>query len=714
MTLNNSDIKHEYIPSEKEDWDLDRRNIPKNVVILTKDGIWKKGEGNKEYKDLPIKLKNSDIEDIKTKTSKITTFNSGDIESIVFSKLNSNLALDKTNIPISRLQQAKNVNPDDSSEIFVVTKPSISGPTQEGYSKPVTLSASGSLTAFSENNVSIDKYEWLLPNGETREGNTIIYVLPGLEQADQTITIKCRAIDEIGNPSDYSEHSIFVLGNTPPVIDSISWSSGILYDNESYDLTIQAHDEEGNTLSYNVTCNDNNVSIIQDNTNKNIFHITFPEYTQDTNLTFTISVSDGLTTTTTQEVKTINNKDILGVKISGSYAITLFDSVVDSNGNCYAISSYNGKSLLVKIDINGNVEYKFFRDSVGSCTFKKITIDSNDRIFIIGSEPYNSTINSCTLLKIDSSNLSILDKKRYLVDDIDNVAVFDDILIDNSDNIIIVGRVITIGNVFFIIKFLNTGLVLDTYKMYQNDTYILGDIEFKLTQDISGNFYIVSRRCEIITLDNLFNITNMKKINFDTCIHAVSDCQIDDSGNFYINGYSIDHPNDAIIIKTNTSFNVLTFKRLTCSNYAYNTRFYGLSMNNSNIINVGIDTGRGIIIQYGNTLNIDYSKSIGANNGLTDVMRTVSINNGGTIFILGRISSSGYVLIYRSEIPSGSFTNSLNCNLDDLNVIDDINISGQIDNISGSFTTYTLRNYTGNSSIIEDTIETINVVKDNY
>jgi len=184
-----------------------------------------------------------------------------------------------------------------------VTSPTISGPTSSKYGKDITLIASGSLTAFKDNGATIDHYEWILPDNTTITGDSITYSIPNDNSlVGETLAFQCKAVDSLGNESKTVTHSVEITAGEAPDIDSIEWSEDPPHhDNYSYTITIHASDPDNDPLTYNVTCNDTNVTIEQDTNDPSKFNITYPDYTEDTTVTFTYTVSDGTYDTSQQE-----------------------------------------------------------------------------------------------------------------------------------------------------------------------------------------------------------------------------------------------------------------------------------------------------------------------------------------------------------------------------------------------------------------------------
>ena len=119
-------------------------------------------------------------------------------------------------------------------------------------------------------------------------------------------------IIKVTNQSDVSDSVIFskyIINHlVNPVIDSFVWNDNNHEENETYDLTINASDENDQDLTYEVECDDSNVDIVQDGTDETIFHVTYPNYSTDTTVTYTITVTneDSLTDIET-DIKIVSN-----------------------------------------------------------------------------------------------------------------------------------------------------------------------------------------------------------------------------------------------------------------------------------------------------------------------------------------------------------------------------------------------------------------------
>ncbi|MEO2154497.1 MAG: hypothetical protein ABGW69_01695 [Nanoarchaeota archaeon] len=119
--------------------------------------------------------------------------------------------------------------------------------------------------------------------------NSFSIQLPDVEK-DTIAYLKYSVTD--GEYSDNIAVKLLIKAkNDPPVITNITTSSYPLYDNSSYDFYIEAYDSNEDNLTYFLTCNDPNVSILHLSGNK--FLVTFPNYHYNTTIIFNAEVSDG-------------------------------------------------------------------------------------------------------------------------------------------------------------------------------------------------------------------------------------------------------------------------------------------------------------------------------------------------------------------------------------------------------------------------------------
>jgi len=102
-----------------------------------------------------------------------------------------------------------------------------------------------------------------------------------------------------------------------PIISDITWDNYNHIDNNTYTMNINASDPQGQILTYEVTCDELSVSIVQDGFNDNIFYVTYPDYTEDKIVKYTIKVTN---VSSSSALKT-DIRAVLDVPISGNRGI---------------------------------------------------------------------------------------------------------------------------------------------------------------------------------------------------------------------------------------------------------------------------------------------------------------------------------------------------------------------------------------------------------
>jgi len=174
-------------------------------------------------------------------------------------------------------------------ERLYVTKPIISGYNVVIADSDLTLTASGSVSIF--NDTTLDYYEWILPDNSIYQGNILNYHIPIESNIGDILTIFCIGVDTLGNKSLSTIRNIRVVASLQfPSIDSFIWNDNNHKENKTYHLTINATDPNDQDLIYEIECNDENIEIIQDGINNNIFHVTYPEYIQNQDIEYTIMI----------------------------------------------------------------------------------------------------------------------------------------------------------------------------------------------------------------------------------------------------------------------------------------------------------------------------------------------------------------------------------------------------------------------------------------
>jgi len=242
------------------------------------------------------------------------------------------------------------------AELLKVSKPTVKA--SSNYAKPgdtVTLTASGSHSPDSPNIT----YHWVLPDGTTKEGDTLLFVVPASAKEGDKYTILCYATDDLNNKSPSESVTINVVENYPPVIQKIEWSSEILVAGNTYHAKMTAIDPEATALTYTLTASDPTITITE--TTPGEWDVSFPKksttYTVD--FTFTVTDADGRSATEKQ------TKTILVVKervfqFPDSDTESVYAKTVDNSLFVYVVQyTKQNKVWVGTIDISGNIHKQF-------------------------------------------------------------------------------------------------------------------------------------------------------------------------------------------------------------------------------------------------------------------------------------------------------------------------------------------------------------------
>jgi len=153
---------------------------------------------------------------------------------------------------------------------------------------------------------------------------------------DTTVTYTITVINE--DLLTDVEIDVKVVANVPanPVINSLIWNNENHEENETYDLTVNATDPNNEDLTYEVECDEPGVIIVQDGTDETLFHITYPEYTEDTTVTYTITVTnESLLTDVETDIKIV--ADINGMTMPPEIMSLNWDYDIHYTGNSYQL-----------------------------------------------------------------------------------------------------------------------------------------------------------------------------------------------------------------------------------------------------------------------------------------------------------------------------------------------------------------------------------------
>lgn len=143
---------------------------------------------------------------------------------------------------------------------FLVTAPAVTGDTEQSYGSAVTLTASGSVSAWHNTslNTTIDHYEWTLPDNSTQQGASPTYTVANDPALEGTILLfSVVAVDELGHRSEPVEHSVSVVGNQMPRMNGFTHSvPTIMVRNDTQQVDFSgATDPDGDSalITYSIT-----------------------------------------------------------------------------------------------------------------------------------------------------------------------------------------------------------------------------------------------------------------------------------------------------------------------------------------------------------------------------------------------------------------------------------------------------------------------------
>jgi hypothetical protein len=221
----------------------------------------------------------------------------------------------------------------------------------------ITLTASGSVSAFSETNSTIT-YHWNLPNIGTQTGSSVIYNIPNDPGLDNTtLSFECYAKDGLGNKSLTKVITVTIKAsaNTPPSFDNYILKVNGIQKNEiakndtNITIDILASDADNDILTYSLTPDASLASYITINQDLGV-----PER-------FNISIDYSFMSLPTPPSQISFNYDISDSQsnTTGSFSIPL----VVNNSFIY---THTQSSEIVKLDMDSNKVYFIFTRNTGS------------------------------------------------------------------------------------------------------------------------------------------------------------------------------------------------------------------------------------------------------------------------------------------------------------------------------------------------------------
>ena len=516
-----------------------------------------------------------------------------------------------------------------------VTMPTIYGPYGGKYNTTITLSATGSLTAYKDNKAVVDHFEWQLPDGSTTTGDSIDYTMPDSTHVGETLTFKCRAVDNIGNVSSWASFTVDVTDSLPPEINSVDREE-VLVGGESYTFTIDASDPEGGSLQYKITCSDSNVTIDpSDWSDSNSFTVTLPDYISDTPVVFTYHVKNASITTTKADFVTIYaDLSVLGL-IDGGAGLVFKDVAVDSNGNVFVCGYwYNGSDYdfyIVKFDKNLKVLKQITVDGGhGADRLMGIAVDSNDNVFVCGYMN-NGVDNDFYIAKL-GNDLNFITQIRIESGDND---ILTNIAIDSNNNIFVCGYVNNgTDNDFYIAKLDNDLNIVKQITLDSGGDDYLYDIAI----DSNGNVFACGSKGYVIKLDNDLNV--QKQVYLGD-YYTAYDITIDSDNNVLVANRYYASSSDYSLRLTKLDNDLNSIRQQAIDKEP--DSFFGLcSLPDGNICMVSMIESNGYVLKTDKFL-LGILKQCGINRGDVDVHLTgVCSNSNGDIYVCGYCDFSDY------------------------------------------------------------------------
>ena len=523
------------------------------------------------------------------------------------------------------------------SNIGAVTSPTISGPYGSKYNTTITLSATGSLTAYKDNKAVIDHYEWQLPDGSTTTGDSIDYIMPDSTHVGETLTFKCRAVDNIGNMSSWASFTVEVTDDLPPEINSVDREE-VLVGNGSYTFTINASDPEGRTLQYKITCSDPDVTIEPSGwSDSNSFTVTLPNYITDTPVVFIYHVNNGSITTTKADFVTVYaDLSILGL-IDGNNDLILKDIAVDSNGNVficgYWYSGSNYDFYIAKFDKDLNPVKQITVDGgSGVDRLNGIAVDSDGNVYVCGYTKQST--NDFYIAKLDN-DLNFITQAKIDSGDTD---ILNGIAIDSNGNVFVCGKTFNGSNDDFYIAKISSDLSSISNQITINSGG--DDCLYSIAIDSNNNVFACGSEGYIVKLDN--NLTIQKQIYF-SANHTAYRIVIDDDDNVIVAVYyyaSADNCN-LRLAKFDNDLNPQTLGQEIIEKTP--DAFFGLcTLPDSDVCLVSMIENKGFVLKTDKFL-LGISKQCGISKENIEIHLTgVSCNSNGDIYVCGYCTFSDY------------------------------------------------------------------------
>lgn len=392
-----------------------------------------------------------------------------------------------------------------------------------------------------------------------------------------------------------------------------------LNDNTTYYIDVVGYNNNVTTPVFTVTCQNTNVTIT--NVAGSLFSVAFNNVTEgvklDVPVVLFVSFDDGTGKRLLRKsvsCKVLRQRMMISV-LGSSNADIFFGNAIDKDGNIICVGTTKseglggasfGDALIVKYDANLNVISQKRYGGVYDDVFARVVTDKDGNIFVAGwtySEGWgNPTYGTCLVMKFDT-NLNMIVRKVYGHSYGDQ---YNNLTVDSVGNIICVGNTASEGGGGPV---QNQGLIVK----YDNALNIIAKKHFggSMSENIYG-----------VVTDNTNNIYLV--------------------GNTYSEGTA----GDALIMKFDSSLNVLIKKRLGGAGF---DNFRDVCIDNiGDIYAVGYTEsegtgGEGLVVRYDSDLNI-ISKRRHGGTGAEEFYGCCA-SKDGSILVSGYTSSEGGGLI---------------------------------------------------------------------
>lgn len=427
-----------------------------------------------------------------------------------------------------------------------------------------------------------------------------------------------------------------------------------LNDKITYYVKIEATEDNGNPLSYGLTCDDDTDVVITHN-NGNLFTVVISDIDQEKIVLFTATCDNG----SGHKSKSIE-KNILGftaiVNRDDNSNTRTYNSIIeDKENNRYIAVGYGndgagniyGLITAFSYDLNFLFDFMHSDTSFDTTIFNSCKVDIEGNIVIVGYIKNGADDSKGLILKLHDTGIIFA---KYYYTETNISAVFNDIIVTPSNNYIVVGYSGT----------LNT-----------------------------------PQEAIIINFSSILVIVSSNFIGNQSKNSIFSGIERDNDGNYIAVGTTNNHGNiNGLIAKFDMNLSLTHNSVLTDMNYVYFQKIK--KDNDGNLIVIGYNStdgnhiNKGLILKISTDLNVisKYMIDDSRKNALTGI----AIDNNNNYIVCGKIenvsgSYSGIFLIL-NDVFSVLNEKAFTINADNINIIKDVIIdlnknyvfAGNIDN----------------------------------